>query len=96
MVGFILPGSTTAFKKCRYLSVMGLAYILAPLSGKTKSIQGCRSPTSNSGSRCDWACPLPQLSSIATPQAAEPSLATVPISHKNVAQRFAQARNGCL
>jgi len=32
-----LPGSTTAFKKCRYVNVMGLAYILAPLSGKAKS-----------------------------------------------------------
>jgi len=37
MVEFILPGSTTAFKKCCYVNVMGLAYILAPLSGKAKS-----------------------------------------------------------
>lgn len=33
---YILSGSTTAVKKCRYVKVMGLAYILAPLSGKAK------------------------------------------------------------
>lgn len=37
MVEFILPGSTTAFKNCRYVNVMGLAYILAPLSRKRKT-----------------------------------------------------------
>jgi hypothetical protein len=36
MVEFILPGSTAALKKGRYVNVMGLAYILAPLSGKAK------------------------------------------------------------
>jgi len=36
MVELILPGSTTAFKKCRSVNMMGLAYILAPLSGKQK------------------------------------------------------------
>ncbi|MFP1646078.1 hypothetical protein [Pontitalea aquivivens] len=38
-VEFILRGSTTAFKKCRYVNVMWLAYILAPLSGKAKSAE---------------------------------------------------------
>ena len=35
----ILQGSTTAIKKCRYVNVMGLAYNLAPLSGKTKNAE---------------------------------------------------------
>ncbi len=37
-VEFILPGSTTADKKCRYVNVMTLAYILAPLSGRPKGL----------------------------------------------------------
>jgi hypothetical protein len=37
MVEFNLPGSTTALKKCRYVNVMGRAYIFAPRSGKQKS-----------------------------------------------------------
>ena len=72
MVEFILPGSTAAFKKGRYVNVMALAYILAPLSGKAKSTQTCGSPTSNSGWGCDWAFPLLPIPSITTPRAAEP------------------------
>jgi hypothetical protein len=33
---YILSGSTTAVKKCCYVNVMGIAYILAALSGKAK------------------------------------------------------------
>ena len=36
-VEFILPGSGVAFKKWRHVNVMGLAYILAPRSRKSKS-----------------------------------------------------------
>jgi hypothetical protein len=36
-VEFILQGSTAALKKGRYVNVMGLGYILAPLSGKAKN-----------------------------------------------------------
>jgi hypothetical protein len=96
MVEFILPGSATAFKKCRYLSVMGLAYILAPLSRKAKSAEAGGWPTSNSGLGCDWAFPLLPIPSITTPQDAEPRQEALPINRKNVAQSFAQARNGCL
>ncbi|MBM3616446.1 MAG: hypothetical protein FJX28_13785 [Alphaproteobacteria bacterium] len=80
MVEFILPGSTTAFKKCRYVNVMGLAYILAPLSGKAKSAQGCGSPTSSSGLGCSWAFPLPLIPSNTTPKAAEPRQEALPIN----------------
>jgi hypothetical protein len=75
---------------------MGLAYILAPLSGKAKSAEAADRRRRSSCSGCDWAFPLPLIPSITTPQAAEPCLATVQIGRKNVAQRFAQARNGCL
>ncbi|EAQ43593.1 hypothetical protein MED193_03020 [Roseobacter sp. MED193] len=34
----ILPSSTARFRKCSYIKLMGLAYILAPLSGKTKML----------------------------------------------------------
>ncbi|WP_375572540.1 hypothetical protein ABWH93_06015 [Seohaeicola saemankumensis] len=36
-VEFILPGSPAVFKKCRYIKVMWLSYILAPRSGKPKT-----------------------------------------------------------
>ena len=45
--------------------MMGLAYILAPRSGKAKSAQGCRSPTSSSG--CNWAFPFPLIPSNTPP-----------------------------
>lgn len=80
MVEFILPGSTTAFKKCRSVNVMGLAYILAPLSGKAKSVQGCGSQTSNSRTRCDWAFPLLLIPASTTPQTAEPRQDELPIT----------------
>ena len=80
MVEFILPGSTTALKKCLYVNMMGLAYILAPLSGKAKSAQMGRSPLSNPGWGIDWAFPLSLIPSITTPQAAEPCQEVLPIN----------------
>lgn len=59
---------TTVF--ARHGRVMGLAYILAPLSGKIKC-RGCRSPTSSAGPGCNRAFPFPLISSSTTRQVAE-------------------------
>jgi hypothetical protein len=75
-----LAGLHHGVKKCLYVNMMGLAYILAPLSGKAKSAQMGRSPLSNPGWGIDWAFPLSLIPSITTPQAAEPRQEILPIN----------------
>jgi hypothetical protein len=69
---------------------------LAPLSGKAKSAETADRRPRSLGSGCDWAFPPQLIPSSTALQAAELRHNTLPIGRKNVAQRFAQARYGCL